>query len=206
MCFALGERALEATECILGAAELVQRPAEIVLDRRDPAPRTRVARAPRDLERALGPFDLTFGRLDDREHVRGVGGEVVESGSASERERVSEMNARSAWIARRVHDAAALEVVEHPRLDRRSGNPIRDGIELRVRFGEPALEPERARELRPEHERIVARTGRECPADLLLDGARIAEVPSARDRHLASTFRAPNTIDRRGVGQRNRLP
>src|SRR5262249_26209567 len=41
--FALGQRSLETAEGLLGATELVQGPAQIVLDGRDPAARARIA-------------------------------------------------------------------------------------------------------------------------------------------------------------------
>src|SRR5579871_5764774 len=85
---ARGEGELERVECAFVVAGVVTRPADVVVQRPEPVADTGIRRRARDLDPARGP---RLGVLDEREHVRRVGGENVLPALPGELERATEL-------------------------------------------------------------------------------------------------------------------
>src|SRR4029079_10171886 len=144
----LRERQGEELERLAVRARVVTRPAHVVRNRRDPAPRRRIGRAAGEVHPALVPLPPKLRGLDDAEHVRRVDGERILAGRARDLPGREEARSSSSVPLGGVRHPAALEV------DAGTAAGIvraqhRLGVdECRVGLVEPLQEPPGARELR----------------------------------------------------------
>jgi len=189
--FAKNQCLVELGQRIVQAPELLEGHALVISQRRFPGAGGRLPRCAGDGQAPLVPLQLVSGRrVDKGHHVDGIDGQAIQASGLRHVEclgvgrpclRQGLGRALRRRVGGRDPGAAPLELPPHPRLHACAVDLGPEPVEHLARLVELAADAPGARDLRAQHQRIVAAGGAQCRPEALLTHRRLGVVPQGRE-------------------------